>query len=333
MKNYNILIVEDDFTSLQVIKKILEKENFSVIPVDNVDDAFSILEREKIDLIISDWMMPNIDGIEFLFRLKATTENPPPVIIVTALTSEMAKDYALQSGAADFIDKPINIERLVSSIYNILEKNNKEQLRDLPDFSPPFIPICFLSGNGGTKVLTDILHALNNLNENVVFAIIQQGNKFLIDSIAQQITMVLSKEVIIPEQNIIPRSRNVYIAPYDFHMFFNNKWELVLDKGPKENYQRPSAEPMFRSLANFFGEFTIVVVLSGLGSDGYQAAHQIKAKGGYIICQDPSTAIAPSLPKSFITQELAPIVTTPEEIPFAIQNLIEKIKIGANKKY
>ncbi|MCX7908309.1 MAG: response regulator [Ignavibacteria bacterium] len=334
MEQFNILIVEDDFAALQVLKRVLEKENYITIPVDNVEDAFSILKREKIDLIVSDWMMPNIDGIEFLFRLKANFSDPPPVIIVTALTSDMAKEYALRSGAAEFIEKPINIPSFIQSIKKILETQKSKNLGFVQTSTsfPPFIPIAFLSGNGGVNPLLEILTSLKNIKEKIVYTIIQQGNKFLVDSLITKIKEKCSKEAIIPQNLIYPKENNVYIAPHDYHLSFTQNYELLIDKGPKENYQRPSAEPLFRTMANYFGNFSIVVILSGLGADGIQGAMKIKSNGGHIICQEPSSAIAPTLPQSYINSSIEPIVLIPEKIPKEIEKIVNELSCIKMKK-
>ncbi|MEJ5285755.1 MAG: hypothetical protein CH6_3141 [Candidatus Kapaibacterium sp.] len=330
---YNILIVEDDFTSLYVIKKILEKENYSSILADNVEDALSIINREKIDLVISDWMMPNIDGIEFLYRLKALKEDPPPVIIVSALASEMAKEYAISSGAVEFFSKPIEIEKFNQTIRRILlEREKHSGYVKVEKFDlPPFIPVCFLSGNGGSNVLVDILISLANYEANASYFVIQQGSRFILDSLTHKLIESLPNKVFVPHQLIAPNKGNVYIAPDDFHMLFNERSELILDKGPKENYNRPSAEPMFRSLANYFGKYSIVVILSGLGSDGVQSAIQIKSKGGTIICQDPKTAVAPSLPRSYLIESINPIVLEPSKIPDEIKKIVASLKQDIKK--
>lgn len=324
MVNYNILIVEDDYSAMQVLKRILEKENLSTIAVDNVDDAMLVLKRERIDLIVSDWMMPNIDGMEFLYRLKANFTNPPPMIIVTALTSDMARDYAIKSGAVEFIEKPINIPKFIEIVKKVLEKeySNSEQIPNAVRTKPTFIPVCIISGNGGTKPLIEILSSIDHIDDNIVIVVIQQGSTYIVDNLLAQLKETIKREIVIPYGSIKPKVGQIYFAPQDYHIFFSNNYELVIDKGPKENFQRPSAEPLFRSLANHFGKYSVAIILSGLGSDGIQGALQIKSNGGHIICQEPTTAIAPTLPKSFITPYIEPIVASPQKISEELEKLI-----------
>ncbi len=334
MKPYNILIVEDDYTALQVLKRILSAEKYTSIAVDNVEDALAVLNREKIDLIITDWMMPNIDGIEFIYRVKALLKNPPPIIVVSALTAEMAKDYALKSGAVEFIEKPINTKKFLEIVKNIIEKHTQlTNVYKIKEHSyPPFISVAILAGNGSSQPLLQIFEDLKDFNENIVYIVIFQGSVNLLDNIVLQLKEKLLKKVLILQETSKPEPNCVYFAPDNYHILFNENYELVVDSGPKENYQRPSAEPLFRSLANYFGKFSIAVVLSGLGSDGVQGAYHIKSHNGIIICQEPTTALAPTLPKSFINSVIEPIVLLPNQIATKIQELTKNLLFEISTK-
>jgi two-component system chemotaxis response regulator CheB len=97
------------------------------------------------------------------------------------------------------------------------------------------------------------------------------------------------------------RGRHVYIAPGDKHLrIAPGSLNLILDDGPKENFVRPAADPLFRSAADAFGKYCIAVILTGLGRDGAQGAAQISALNGTILIQDPETCVAPSMPNTII---------------------------------
>lgn len=334
MKPYNILLVEDDFTALQFLKRILTSENYTVIGVDNADDALAVLKRERIDLIITDWMMPNIDGIEFIYRIKALIKNPPPIIVVSALSAEMAKDYALKTGAVEFIEKPINTKKFLEIVnQTIVENIQITQIYETKEhFYVPFIPVAILAGNGSSQPLLQIFRDLVDLNENIVYTVVFQGGVNLLNSVVKQLRENSSKNVIIVQSTSKPERNCIYFAPDDYHILFNNNYEIVVDSGPKENYLRPSAEPLLRSLANHFGKYSIVVILSGMGTDGLQAAYQIKSHNGTIICQDPSTALAPTLPKSFINSKIETFIALPNQIGKKIKDVTEKLLFEISRK-
>ncbi len=98
---------------------------------------------------------------------------------------------------------------------------------------------------------------------------------------------------------------NIYIAPGDRHMRIEAEtFNIVLDDGPKENFVRPSADPLFRSAAEAYGKYCIGVVLTGLGRDAAQGALAISSVKGTIVIQDPETAVAPSMPNTTIDTQV-----------------------------
>ena len=78
----------------------------------------------------------------------------------------------------------------------------------------------------------------------------------------------------------------------------------LLDTEP-ENFVKPSADPLFKSIASIFGKKSIGLVFSGMGSDGSYGAGYISAAGGRVIVQDPQTAVLPNMPESVINLKLA----------------------------
>ncbi|MGY8527541.1 chemotaxis protein CheB [Paracidovorax citrulli] len=89
----------------------------------------------------------------------------------------------------------------------------------------------------------------------------------------------------------------IYIAPPDRHMLVRDN-RIQLSRGPKENFTRPAADPLFRSVAIEYGKRVIGIVLTGELDDGSSGLVAIKACGGYTIVQDPNDAAARSMPAS-----------------------------------
>ncbi|MDR2965076.1 MAG: response regulator, partial [Treponema sp.] len=79
-----------------------------------------LLERNKVDLVLLDWNMPNMDGMEFLKRIRANPEYENlPVIMVTSESARYSVVEALQTGATDYIVKPIHEKILMKKLYEI----------------------------------------------------------------------------------------------------------------------------------------------------------------------------------------------------------------------
>jgi two-component system chemotaxis response regulator CheB len=90
---------------------------------------------------------------------------------------------------------------------------------------------------------------------------------------------------------------HVHVAPPDHHLLVTREHTL-LSKGPRENFARPSIDPLFRSAAAAFGAGAIGVVLSGRLNDGTPGLYAIKEAGGIAIVEDPATAEFPEMPRS-----------------------------------
>lgn len=101
-----------------------------------------------------------------------------------------------------------------------------------------------------------------------------------------------------PKDGEAIQAGRVYVAPPDHHMIIADRRVLRLTKGPRENFARPSIDPLFRSAAEIFGSAVIGVILTGGLNDGTAGLYEIKRRGGIVVVQDPDDAINPSMPRS-----------------------------------
>ncbi|WP_054851321.1 PAS domain S-box protein [Olleya sp. ITB9] len=127
MDSKKILIVDDTFQNLYLLRVILEKEGFQVLEANNGQEGLETLKRYHVDLIISDILMPIMDGYLFCKACKANSDykNIPFVFYTSTYTAKLDEDFALKLGAASFLRKPIDHEELIKEIKYILEKNQK----------------------------------------------------------------------------------------------------------------------------------------------------------------------------------------------------------------
>ena len=107
-----ILVVDDDLFTLRSIEHNLRGEGYEVSVSEDGFSALEILQKEKIDLIICDIMMPNLSGLGFLNLLKQFYLNRIPVIVISSLDKADVILCTMGLGANDFIVKPINFEEL-----------------------------------------------------------------------------------------------------------------------------------------------------------------------------------------------------------------------------
>ena len=93
---------------------------------------------------------------------------------------------------------------------------------------------------------------------------------------------------------------SVYLAPADYHLLVSRGGELSLSVDERVEYSRPSIDVLFESAADAYGPGLIGVVLTGANADGARGSKHIKARGGFLIVQDPETAEARSMPEAAI---------------------------------
>lgn len=131
---YEILIVEDNSDMQHFLKEAFEKD-YTIITANNGKEAISLLERYSPDLIISDLMMPEINGLEFCNYIKTHIETSHiPFILLTAKSGELSTIDGYKCGADAYIEKPFNYIILNLQIKNILQthENNKEYFKKNP---------------------------------------------------------------------------------------------------------------------------------------------------------------------------------------------------------
>lgn len=118
--SHSILVVEDNPEVLNLVGKLLSRE-YHVLTATDGKEAFSVLKENNVDLIISDIMMPEMDGIELCKMLKNNIEySHIPIVLLTAKSEEQDRAIAYESGADAFISKPFSLNVLNARIKNLL---------------------------------------------------------------------------------------------------------------------------------------------------------------------------------------------------------------------
>lgn len=113
-----ILVVEDEENIRKVIKKILEINEFEVLEASDGAEAMDIFYREKVDLIVLDWMLPKISGIEVLKMIRE--ESSLPILMLTAKSQEDDEVEGLEVGANDYLKKPFSLKILITRVKKLL---------------------------------------------------------------------------------------------------------------------------------------------------------------------------------------------------------------------
>ena len=118
---FHILVVDDDENARILMREILESENYTVSDADNGETALEVLEKEHIDIVILDIMMPKMDGYEFTKMLRES-DSELPILMISAkqMSADRKKGYRL--GIDDYMSKPVDEEEMLLRVKNLLRR-------------------------------------------------------------------------------------------------------------------------------------------------------------------------------------------------------------------
>lgn len=346
-----VLIAEDDVVNLKIVTGILTKGGYEVVAREDGALAFEAISQQNFDAVVTDWMMPNMDGIALITKIRETVHPAPPIIMLTGLNSNAAKEHALQSGADSFLGKPYQPKELLALVQNAILRANQAmpevptltqdptvepiQVVNTPAIAqqlPPMVCVCV---TGNLASMMSLVSTLETIPPKVTYFMTLQSPPFLVNTFIQKIGQGSPLQCRQAEEGLQIVDGNLYLCMEDKHLSVDQNFMVHLDNSDPENYLRPSADPLFRSVALNFGPYAIGVVLGGMGRDGSLGIQAIAEQKGTILIQDPKTAMVPSMPKSAIAMGLVHHVIPIDQMVSAIhlhaERLTQHLEIEHNK--
>ena len=332
-----ILVAEDDYASALVLEKALRKAGYDVETARNGAVAQQLMQEQTFDLLLTDWMMPQLDGLELIRWVRRDVNPVPPIAMLTVIANPEARAHAFLAGADEFIAKPYDIEQLLSVVGNLIAR--AQQVAPTPSPPPEREPkpiatpslklplgIVIGSGTGGPDLLLNLLPEVLKQNGDRAFvAVVQQGPDWLlydlVDRLQDQDVYV---ELAHDGQEL--EAGKVYVAHGEKHMVFKeDPLRVEFNTDPPENFMRPSVDVTFRSAASLLGPRTLAMVLSGIGCDGSLGSARVKEHGGRVLVQDPESATADTMPRAVLDLEIGADSATPETLAGSITSAIQQM--------
>lgn len=130
-----VLLVEDEPAQREILRYNLASEGYEVTMAENGDDALLLAEEVEPDLVLLDWMLPGVSGIEVLRRLKARRQTTEiPVIMLSARSEEMDRVRGLETGADDYMVKPYSVSELMARIRTQLRRTRPASIGQRLEF-------------------------------------------------------------------------------------------------------------------------------------------------------------------------------------------------------
>src|SRR5699024_5977465 len=118
---FQILVVDDNKNTRQLMRAILEEENYKVFTAEDCQDALDLMENQHIDLVLLDIMMPNMDGYEFT-KILREMKNDLPILMVSAKQLPIDRKQGFIAGTDDYMIKPVDEEEMLLRIKALLRR-------------------------------------------------------------------------------------------------------------------------------------------------------------------------------------------------------------------
>lgn len=318
-----VLVVDDSAFMRKLVSEMVDGSGeFRVIgTARNGLEALKKIHTLDPEIVTLDIEMPELDGIGALGYIMS--ETPRPVVMLSGAASESGRDpaiRALELGAVDFVKKPggpisLDIERVRDRLIDALRASREVNLRGMPVLARRAeVPasrngiaaggswatraVAIAASTGGPRALADLIPALRPGLDAAVL-IVQHMPAGFTKSLAERLDLHSRMTVAEACDGERVLHNRVYLAPGGQHMRVRVQGGvpvISLDSSPPVWGVRPSADPMFKSVADVFGPAAVGVVLTGMGRDGAEGMRAIHEAGGIGIAQDRATSIIYGMP-------------------------------------
>lgn len=344
----SVLVVDDSRLVRRLLTDLLESSGeFRVVgEAEDGLDAIRKVHALTPDLVTLDVQMPGLDGLQVLGYIMS--ETPRAVVMLTAAGDPRGDDLtlrALELGAVDFVRKPAPDEglhadalreRVLGALRGALGVNLaaatmlarpiRARLRAAPPTRAATRVVALAASTGGPRALAELIPALPpDLGAAVLVA--QHMPAGFTSSLAERLDRRSALPVSEARTGEPLMENRVYIAPGGRHLRLSSGTDGaprldVREEAPVHGV-RPSADVLFRSVAEIFGHAAVGVVLTGMGRDGTDGLRVMRLAGAFAIVQDEATSTVYGMPKTALSVAGADAIASLPEIAGSIVTALE----------
>lgn len=351
-----VMVVDDSAVIRGLISKALEADaGIKVVhSASNGQMAVDIAGRSNVEVVVLDIEMPVMDGITALPKLLAA--RPGLQVVMASTLTRRNADISLQAlaaGAADYVAKPSSSELVsaedfkreltskVKELGQAYRRRHPESAAAAPTPARRIVPaapagppvplklrpeatlqpevLAIGSSTGGPQALFKVLGGLGG-KADVPILVTQHMPATFTAILAEHIAQA-SKIPAAEARDGEPVAKGrIYVAPGDIHMTVaveDGKKVIRLLKTAPENFCRPAVDPMLRSAAAAYGARCMVLILTGMGSDGQKGSSTVVAAGGTVVAQDEATSVVWGMPGAVAKTGLcSAVLPLPEIAPY-----------------
>jgi len=356
--NIRVVIIDDSPTVRNFLVSILTEAGMSVLATgQDGEDAVRLVKELKPDVITMDIRMPNMDGLEATRRIMR--EQPTPIVIVTGSMRYQDEDLtfrAMRAGALAVVNKPglsdlATCEKVVQTVQtmagvHVIHHWGKTQavpqkdkaglekdISRLVDISryPDLKVVGIASSTGGPSALASVL---SDLPPDYPFPIVvvQHVSPGFTSGLVEWLGSVTKMPVDVATHGDRLKPGTIVFAPDDYHIQANQRGEIELSHAPAYKGLRPSANPMFESLAQNYGKKSMGIILTGMGDDGAIGMEALHRAGGLTIAQDKHSCVVYGMPHEAVIRSAIDAQMNLEEIALLLKRIGDARKNALKKE-
>jgi two-component system chemotaxis response regulator CheB len=345
-----VLVVEDSAFARKVLRESLARRpNLEVVGI--AHDGLEALEKIDAlgpDVITVDLVMPHLDGLGLLRALRGRAGAPRAVVVSTADGQSELVLSALEAGAVDFVHKPTSLA--TDRLYEISEDlglkvqaaaiaRPQPLARALPRIEAPThgpaarshsggssAPLVVLgTSTGGPQALTHLISQLPVDFPSPVAAVLHIPAGYT-EALARRLDQQSALEVVEATDRLELRPGRVVLARAGVHLKVSagQRGLVTLDPFPADTAHRPSVDVLFESAAAAWGPEVVGVVLTGMGNDGLAGARAIRAAGGKVVTEHPSTCVIYGMPRAVQEAGLSNVQVPLDELALALTGIVRR---------
>src|SRR5437763_797185 len=337
-----VLVVDDSALMRKLIPQILQTDSSIQVIGTAMDGNFGLkkIEDLKPQVVTLDLEMPGMGGLDMLKEIMR--RHRVPVIVVSSHSTEGASVTlkALSLGAFDFVAKPSDVSSRMPEIASELIGKIKaaSQSRGLKMIPVPGVPtrltksipdarrkptriVSIGISTGGPNALQFLLPQLPGDFPGTIL-IVQHMPEGFTDMFARRLDEICAISVKEAQSGDLLLAGRALVCPGSRHLKAKRLPlgdVAVLSDEPRVNGHRPSADVLFRSVAEEFGTRGIAVLMTGMGEDGAQGMGSVKAAGGLTIAQNEDSCVVFGMPKAAIDRGYASRVVSLDSLSSTLQ--------------
>jgi len=348
MDEIRVLVVDDSAFARSMIVSRLESDPAIKVIGQARDgiEAVRLTNQLNPSVVTMDVAMPQMDGLAALRQIMQ--DCPTPIVMLSALTGSGTDVTikALELGAVDFFLKPsiTNPAGVNESTLELIQKIKVAARAKLSLLAakPSSAPqqgqpsrkskqrsmtinraVVIASSTGGPKALSELIPLLP-ADLPAFVLIVQHMPPGFTRSLSERLNQISEVEVREARAGVWVEPGVALMAPGDYHMTLGMDGKIALNQNPPECGVRPCANITIESVAQLYGSRSIIVVLTGMGSDGTRASKLVKDAGGTIIAQNEATCAVYGMPASVVDVGITDSVLPLTEIAYEITRLCQQ---------